>query len=228
MRTFKNCSIQTKPSSHAMTFSGIDEHDGVFTIRLKVNLQSLNKFTDVMPLLIPAARTSFQRVSFSLDLPVELSYMSKFDTVDLSGKKVDFKVEGDKITCFVRGYDAGIAIPVSDFVATVNDMFLTITGAYLNPIGFGMGSHVDTGKSFRLKGIVVPGILANHVIAAYNADVCILARYSSTEGRSFKRFEHYPSIKYFTYSDAEGWVMVNALPFLSSSFKNDTDRFNRC
>lgn len=216
MQVLDNGTIEAKPTSYSLIISNDDE-TGTLDLRIKVNRQTLQKFATVMPLLIPEARRTFDRLSFWLDVPVDINYYSKTEEFELGSKKIEFKVTGDDMVCWVPGYHRGIGIKVSQFVEMVNDLYKTIEGRYFDPINERMasGDTPDGVKTFRALGVKIPNAYLPNVVAAYDKSTCVISYYGFFPAtKQYNRGTNSLS-KYFIHDDENGWVMINHVPFMN-------------
>jgi hypothetical protein len=227
MQVLTNGKIETKPTSYSLIINNNDE-TGTLDLRIKVNRQTLQKFASVMPLLIPEARRTFDRLSFWLDVPVDINYYSRDDEFELGAKKMCFKVNGEDMLCFVPGYHRAIGIKVAQFVEMVNGLYETIEGSCFEPLKTTMASGNSSSgvKTFRAVGIRVPNLYMPYVMAAYDDTMCVVAycgympdckRYTRAVGGH---------AKYFTRDDENGWVMNNHVPFINRNLVEAANAFN--
>lgn len=201
-----------------MIINSSDHQNGVLDFRLKVTRQTLGRFIGVLPLLIPEARRSFPRVSFWLDIPVDIGYYAARDTMDLSSKRIYFKVTDDEMLCYIPGYDKAITTSVMKFVEMVNELHTTIEGCAINPVKSQLTNSLadSTHDAFRTVGVQVKNSWGSHVMAAYNADVCIISNYMlNNNKKTLERFPHAKSMNYFRYTEEYGWDMSIGIPFMS-------------
>lgn len=211
--------IDIKPTSYSMIINSGDTEDGLLDFRLKVTRQTIGRFLGVLPLLIPEARRSFQRVSFWLDFPVDIGYMTKLDTMDLSAKRIYFKATDDELLCYVPGYNKAITTSVTSFVESINELHSTILGKTLESIKGTLAGSVVNKKpdTFRAIGVFTPNSFAGHVMAAYDANTCVVSNYIFNENtKVLERFNHPKYINYFRNSEEHGWDMAATVPFLSA------------
>lgn len=220
--------IEIKPTSYSMIINSGDTDNGLLDFRLKVNRQNLGRFLGVLPLLIPEARRAFPRVSFWLDIPVDIGYMTAHDTMDLSSKRIYFKANDDELLCYVPGYDKAITTTVTTFVESINQLYTTISGNAIVNLKNNLSTSAEGFQynTFRTVGVIAKDSFASHVMAAYDANTCVVSSYMLKEhAKILERFNHPKFMNFFRYSDEHGWEMTVTVPYLSSSLVKASSAF---
>lgn len=227
MNVLKAGRVDIAPTSYAMTLNCFDSDNGRLEFKMKVSNHNIWRFVDMLPLLTPKSRRAFPRLWFWIDVPVDIRYVIRFDTVDLSAKLMRFRVIENEILCIVPGYDKVISLEVDKFVGIIHDLYQKIEGKEISDVTGGLAySTANPKETFRATGIAIKNAYPPRVMAIYNADFCVLAHYTyNDDNKQYERLDLAKQTKYFMYSDENGWEMAIALPFMAHDFSKATTLF---
>lgn len=233
MQVLNDCVVEIKPASYVLVLGGGENgKTDIMDLRVKVTRSNIRRFTDILPLLLPTARSEFKHFTFSIETAVDIDLMlidvdGRYNkSVDLSAKVLQIKVDGDLMTFYVKGVEYANTLPVASYVEQINTMFKLFGSSDVTNLRSGVGTARHQSQTFRVLGVENTGYYAPFTLATFRGDFCIIGAYHFTPASKIhQRVQHGIPLKYLIKNKDGIWTQHHTAPFNGSKLVADTNEF---
>lgn len=234
MQVLPECVVEIKPSSYVLVLGGgTGGKTDMMDLRVKVTRSNIRRFTDILPLLLPVARSEFKHFTFSIETAVDIDLMlidtdgNYSKSADLSAKVLQIKVDGDLMTFSVKGIEYANTLPVAAYVEQISTMFKLFGSSDITNLRPGVGTARHNAETFRVLGIEnTGGYYAPFTLATFRNGFCIVGAYQFTPASKIhQRVQHGIPLKYLIRGKDGVWVQHHTAPFNGSKLVADTNEF---
>ena len=233
MQVLEHGTAELKGNSFSLILGGGEGGvTDLLDLKMKVQRNTIAKFLDMLPVLIQRRYWKMDKIKFYIDTPVDLCHMIKGEsprrdeTIELSSNRLEVSVDGNDMTCSIRGYPFAVKLHVNDYISRVTEVYSELNRAELFVVKPFIATATKGSEAVKGCGLNLPGLYPGWLMAVVRDKTCLISNYTRTGMAlgTYRQFKADTMTKTLTLLDGT-WEMSRCAMFSETKIYELAEEF---